>query len=379
MGTFNQRDRAARAGAVIALVLSSVLLLTTLAGAPNGSGITQKSERPVALARALGTGTIYVLGSHKCATSSCFGLYRTTVSASNFTRVSPPPITSLPGSSIGNLDKLVFASPNDGYALVGGCDPSSLFATNNAARTWHRVEIALNQCILGIAVTSTSLYTVTAQCSPIGEKCHGYQLNRSALAATHWTGRSLPESIHLKAGYGFFDPTVGAYGANVWISEIAPNQFPLFISHNEGKTFTKSSSVQLGNVAGCAITAISNSSLWAACPTGMQVSFAHSSDGGNQWTSITQQQFFGTGGGYFDPVSESVAYLDYGQTSPRNIYRLTNDGKTATPVGELNCTDVSLVFTSVSTGVALCSRNYTDWLLVRTSDGGARWSRVLIN
>jgi hypothetical protein len=365
-------------GAVIALVLSSVVLLETLAGAPNGTRTTRNSVTPLLLARALGTRTVYVVGSLKCAQSSCFRLYRTNESASVFSRVATPPITPYSRSSTGNLDKLVFASLRDGYALIGESFPAKLYATSNGARTWHRVRIASKQSILGIAVTTTSLYTVTAQCSTIGAKCHGYRLNRSALAATHWTSRSLPLSIHLKAGYGFFDPTVGAYGSNVWISEIAHGPGVLFTSHNEGKTFATSSSVHLISVAGCAITAISTSSLWAECPTGMQISFAHSSDGGIRWTSISQHQFFGTAGGYFDPVSTNVAYLDYGET-PHNLYRLSNAGRTSTSVGELACYKVTIEFTSVANGLALCNPTYNRWLLERTSDGGARWSRVLIN
>ncbi|HVA70003.1 MAG TPA: hypothetical protein VNF08_01595 [Acidimicrobiales bacterium] len=372
----------ARAGAVVALVLSTVFFFESFAGAGNGTSTTRSSVTPLLLARALGTRTIYVVGSLKCAQTSCFRLYRTNVSASYFSRVATPPIARYSRSSTGTLDKLVFASPNDGYALVGVSFPMKLYATNNGARTWHRVQMALNQSILGLAVTTTSLYTVTAQCTTIDAQCHDYRLNRSALAATHWTSRSVPLSAHLGsallAGFGFMDPTVGAYGTNVWISEIAPDRAPLFTSHNYGKTFTKSSSVHLTSVAGCAITAISISSLWAACPTGMQVSFAHSSDGGSKWTSISQHQYFGTAGGYFDPVSANVAYLDYGATA-HNLYRLRNDGKTSTSVGELACDSVTIDFTSLTNGLALCFPNYNNsGLLERTTDGGARWSRVLI-
>ncbi len=110
----------------------------------------------------------------------------------------------------------------------------------------------------------------------------------------------------------------------------------------------------------------------------MQVSFWHSSDGGRVWTPIVQSQYAGTGGGWFDPVSASVAYLYYGPYGPaRNVERLSDGGRTATPVGRLNClTETSAVFTSPDDGLIGCDVNSTSYFLVRTSDGGARWTKV---
>lgn len=47
-----------------------------------------------------------------------------------------------------------------------------------------------------------------------------------------------------------------------------------------------------------------------------------------------------------------------------------------TGVGRLACSDVvSLVFTDVSRGLALCD-NYPTLAFERTTDGGTRWSRL---
>jgi hypothetical protein len=102
-----------------------------------------------------------------------------------------------------------------------------------------------------------------------------------------------------------------------------------------------------------------------------------------QWVNVSGLGYAGTRGGHFDPVSSSLAYLDYGQTGPsrpKNLFRITNAGRTSTTAGVVRCDDVSgLVFTDANHGLAICDHFYelasTD--LVGTSDGGATWSRAL--
>ena len=114
----------------------------------------------------------------------------------------------------------------------------------------------------------------------------------------------------------------------------------------------------------------------------MLVAFFHSGDGGVLWNSLPTKEFSGTGGGAFDPLSTTDAYLAYGLVnSPgkNNLYRVTNEGRTMTSVGRLPCNSVyGLVFTSVANGLAACqvsSTQSTDYLL-RTSNGGATWRKV---
>jgi hypothetical protein len=117
----------------------------------------------------------------------------------------------------------------------------------------------------------------------------------------------------------------------------------------------------------------------------MQVSFFYSGDGGVNWNSLSVKQFAGTGGGAFDPVSSTVAYLAYGLSDspgPKNLYRVTNDGRTMTAVGKLSCNIVNgLVFTNAMHGLAACDRSNTQatTYLLHTSDGGATWSKVSLN
>ncbi len=109
-----------------------------------------------------------------------------------------------------------------------------------------------------------------------------------------------------------------------------------------------------------------------------------SGDAGVHWIDVSGLEYAGTGGGYFDPVSRSLAYLDYGQTGPsrpKNLFRITNAGRTSTPVGTLRCDGAwGLVFTGATHGLAVCNRSYklTSTYLLRTSDGGTTWSRVTL-
>jgi hypothetical protein len=175
---------------------------------------------------------------------------------------------------------------------------------------------------------------------------------------------------------------VGAYGPNVWVSEQSRMAALLFTSHDQGRTFTHSSARGLVSINGCDLSATSSSTLWAQCPTGMMVSFLHSRDGGAHWTAVAGREFAGTGGGSFDPVSGTLAYIGYGDVSPagaKNLFRVTNGGRTATAEGRLKCSNLNgLIFTDVSDGLAACVQTATpdSTVLLGTSDGGATWKKV---
>ena len=87
-------------------------------------------------------------------------------------------------------------------------------------------------------------------------------------------------------------------------------------------------------------------------------------------------------GWLFRPRLKSLAYLDDGQTGPsrpKNPFRITKAGRTSTAAGVLRSDDVSgLVLTDANHGLAIYDHFYglASTNLVRTSDGGARWSRA---
>jgi len=89
--------------------------------------------------------------------------------------------------------------------------------------------------------------------------------------------------------------------------------------------------ILLGSTAGRALTVTSLVTLWAQCPSGMDVQFYYSADGGARWTLIDPvSQISGTGGAYFDPVSNNLGYLGVGLLHD-DLYRITNDAHSWVP------------------------------------------------
>ncbi len=349
-----------------------------------GAKDSQKPLTPLVISQVHSSSVVYVLATTGCSRASCLRLFRTTVSTSAFASVSPPPVKALNGTLNFNLDSMQFANVDDGYATLGENYPLALYVTLDGAKSWHQVTIQKGASILKLTVTTSALYAITGLCSPNGDTCRDYRFARSSLDAKHWLSWKLPgSSPYNGTGWGFFGKP-GAYGSDVWISEIPS---VIFYSRNGGRTFKKVTVPRpsLLSVAGFTLTAESARALWAECPTGMQVSFAFSANAGASWTPVPQHQFFGTGGGSFDPVSSTLAYLEYGGTRP--LVRFSDSARVATTVGVLSCSTTNsssniegLVFTNVTDGVAICQPGDNPALgrLERTSNGGRRWKRVTI-
>jgi hypothetical protein len=356
--------------------LTAIAAVTLLASSLVPSSRATTTFSPRLLARVPGTSTVYLVTTDSCSTF-CLGLFRTT-NDGGFEARTAPPVTSVKGSPMGSLDRVVFANDDDGFAVVGE-ELTTLYATTNGARSWHRVSTMPARRWYGLVVTSSAVLVTSERCTHHGDSCGDFEVWRKPLEATHWTELSPLWKTGTGKSDEYYGPSVAAYGEVVWEQETAPMATYLWVSHDYGRTFTRFTTPRLGSVAGCSFTASTSLSMWAQCPTGMEVSFSHSSDNGIRWTPVSQHQFADTAGGDFDPVSSQVAYLDYGgPTKPPNLYRLTDGGRRATSVGELDCTEVSLAFTSVDKGFAICTRNDTTYQLLRTTDGGAEWSNSVL-
>jgi hypothetical protein len=357
----------------------AVSLLVSLATASVASASTNGREQPALLAQAGTSSTVYLVTSTGCLSPSCLRMYRTTAGASTFTPVTAPPVKGeRQGIANTTLSRLVFANVNDGYAEVGRSFPLALYATSNGAKSWRQVTLPSRDDLLGITVTSALVYITMANCSSKKGNCSQYRVWRSSLAARHWT--VLPSLWTTGSGPkdNYYGPDVAAFANTVWELETGYQKVNLWISHDKGRTFSHVATPDLVSVAGCSLMPMSLTNLWAECPTGMDVSFLDSHDGGAQWHPFTRGIFSGTGGGDFDPISSNVAYLDYGIVNIRgsNLFRIADGGLRPTAVDSLKCTNISLLFTNESDGLADCDTNYTSNQLLRTADGGSHWESV---
>ena len=364
---------------VLVAISLSPITSTTVPEASAG----QKPMTPLLISQVRSSNVVYVLATTGCVQPTCLRLLRTTINAGSFTSVALPPVQFSHGTLTGTLRNMQFANVNDGYAIVGVTGPTSLYVTLNGARTWHRVTIDKGATTLGLTTTATSIYAITGMCSRNGVSCHDYRIARSPLSANQWTSSTMPIGHSRKTGVWGFPYVPDAFGRDVWISEQPPGPAVIFHSRNGGRSFMKLLTPKLGSVNACGLIPESATALWADCPTGMQESFFFSKDAGTSWIQVPQQQFFGTGGGFFDPVTATLAYLDYGAKNP--LVRITTSPRVATTVGVLSCSKINssvngLIFTNARDGVALCvpGDDQAAGRLERTTDGGRTWMNVAL-
>jgi hypothetical protein len=362
--------------AVIVAMATMTLVTTHTVDAVTTS---QSPPVPLLLVGVSGTPLTFVVSakSVECASGPCLQLQRTSDNGAHFTSLHLPPISSESGSTLGNLSQLIFANSTDGYVSLNVANTMVWYATADGAQSWHRVSVATDSTILQLTPTHRELYATVAHCVK-KYTCTDYRIARSPLTANEWTINALPAPL-AKGGF-----SLAAYDGNVWANLQGPRVPRLFISHDGGRSFTQSSVTPLASVSACNLTPTSSTGLWAECPTGMLVSFFYSVDAGVHWSSISRYEYAGTGGGAFDPVSSSLAYLDFGPftTRSQDLYAITDSGHLMTAAGNLACSSTEgLVFSDATHGLAICQKNArtSSTHLLRTSDGGKVWTVVRVS
>jgi hypothetical protein len=358
--------------AVAALIFAATGLMAT--PTVNAATTSQTREIPQLLTGVAGTPLTFVVSTNNvnCSSQKCLKLEMTSDNGEHFTTLHLPPIAIARGSSTGDLSELIFANEKDGYALLNNAKSFVWYTTSDGAQTWHRLRVASGEEVQQLIPTRGVLYAVLAHCAK-EYTCTDYQLARSSLTANRWTIESLPATLS-KNDYAF-----AAFGPNLWANRQGPQGPVLFTSHSAGQTFVESSAP--ASVSACELTPMSPKVLWAECPTGNLVSFFYSDNSGGHWTSVSRYAFPGTGGGAFDPVSSSLAFLDFGPYTSRSkdFYAVTDSGHKVTAIANLSCANMSgLVFSNARSGLAICQKTglAVSTHLIRTSDGGRNWTRV---
>lgn len=361
-----------------AFLLSLVALFASVSpvAATTAASNLARSFTPLLLTRVTSSPVVYLLGSVTCPRSLCLRLYRASDGGTRFEALSLPPYAFRQDFPYGSIEEVVFESVLDGYVSEQSGSTTTLYATFDGARTWHRTLTSRHFGLSDLTATSGSLYAVSMRCAKQANGnvgCTHYRLMHSSLTAKHWTSTPIPNGTNYPWG---FLGNVAAYGNHVWLTEGAKWSI-LVSSTDRGRTLQTNTIPQLGSTAGCFLSAMSAQVLWAECPGGMQSTFYRSRNGGFEWAQVPAGQWNGTGGGYFDPVSRSLAFLDYGLRSGKySLYRVTDYGSALTGVSTPTCSSIwSLEFVNRSDGLMLCG-SYPSAVLERTIDGGKSWHRV---
>jgi photosystem II stability/assembly factor-like uncharacterized protein len=381
---FPRASRRPRRTATVLVNVVSTLVVMALSQMPTStSGASASSDmNPILLVRAGLSDVDYVLWSTPCNASTCYRLERLSDGGQIGHFVTAPPITSVSGSS-GNLNELVFANTQDGYAVDSSSRGSQLYATLNGGVSWRKAQIRPDQVIDWMAWTSTNFYAVTSKtCAPSQKACNSFALDRSAAASIVWSAMPVP----IGPTHATQPPEVTAFGSDVWLTgqqQEEPGKALLASSRLYGQGFNVTSVPELMSVNGCALEAMSTTDLWAQCDEGMMAgTVPYSDDGGAHWivkeNGLLGQFHFGV----FDPVSDAVAFF-VGSRNMNVLYQVTNGAATIKVVGRSPDSATpglsALAFTNFNQGLALSGvlGNSQRRYLYRTENGGRNWTRVL--
>jgi len=367
------RVRALAAG--LALVGLATMTGASDPGPSSAAALARTAWMPALLTPVPGSAVAYAVEatSDGCRAAPALRLVALRVGGTSRMVLSLPPVAPVSCEPTGDVTSLQFATSSDGVLVekVGG--RPVLYVTNDGATTWRRWG-ALAPTASDVLAAPRGISYLASTCSAMG-LCRHYRLVAAPWAAPSWTSRPVALAA-LSTGVGH-----SVWASSVWIDQQTSRGLVIHYSRDAGATYTEWLARPLGAVTTCALTATSGAHLWAQCPTGMEVSFFVSGDAGRHWAAVSRFPFSGTGGGGFDPVSSTLAFLDYGHYwvgGPRDLFRVSGDG-TAVAVGTVPCLSVErLDFVDARRGVALCypQSNQVTGALVATADAGRTWTTL---
>lgn len=354
---------------VVAAIAAAAMLST-----PSLASTSTSTLLPELLASVPGSHLAYVVSvsSPACRGGSCVSLAQVDVTGSGSSKRTLPPLRTSSGSLLGNLESLTFATASSGYLTVTAGSGTELYVTTDGARSWHLRLRTGAYPYHAVYATPRRVYAITGTCSGMGV-CRNQHLLSAPPSGTPWTS-STPPFAAVMAGMGLV-----TYGNDVWIQQPQPAVVLFLHSTDGGRTFSTWRTSALFNASTCYMTASSTRQIWARCSTGMNSLYLSSPDGARHWRVIdTHGLTSNTSGGYFDPVSDRLAFVDLGADAPApkdDLLRLAPSGA-STPVARLGCAIVNgLDFVDAHDGLVSCQRTgrTRSAVLLATSDGGRTW------
>ncbi len=137
----------------------------------------------------------FVLGYVRCGNEICFALRRTVDAGASWAKLPAPPFGTGPSSNRAVFD-LHFANALDGWAFG-----PALWATDDGARTWHRVDLA--GPVVAIASGAGEAYAAVETCPASSVGCNGpVELYRSAVDGRRWAEmQGAPAGLDFASGH----------------------------------------------------------------------------------------------------------------------------------------------------------------------------------
>jgi len=395
-------SRAKLVGAIVTLVAVGALL--TGCGASASSRALDSTEARGAPARftpqsitRVGTSDEVVLaGTVPCGREVCAALVAGSVGPDGlvhrWSTLRAPPVGAAPTAESLDIGSLVFANRLDAYDVVSSMTPTGttrLFATTTGGREWRRVRIDSGRTESFVA-SAARFYAVTVRC--VGLRCED-QLASSEVGTTRWSTTPIPRTTLDVDPIG-----LAVVGSRVLVNFDAPvtGAEPLLLSSRDGQPpFHIATVPALQSVSACGLHPEPDGVIWAACPTGMLVSYLRSPGPNSHFAHVWT--YAGTGGGGLVPVTGEIAYRYTGVATfgparvPGDVLQRSTDGGAhfitvgrwpfASNVG----TSPQLLFLSEQDGFGLgfppsvhvSTEARSIRVLFETSDGGRHWRRAL--
>lgn len=376
---------------VLVLVLTGGQELPGDRAPHQAGGAVLPGFEPQAIVAVGGTRDVIVAGTVPCASGDvCPELLRGSLGTGgrvgSWHRTQAPPVPrAAPGERL-DIGSVTFANARDGYDLVSAYGPGGaddLYATTDGGASWRHVE-GLRATVLTLAAAPSGVYAVTAQCR--AGACHDYRLARSKPGAALWESTPVPGTGELGGG---------PIGLSVLGHEVVMNFDPPVLGAKPRILVSRGGRAPFEVLPGlpsqgaCELSPEPGGAVWAACPTGMLVSYLHSPSLQGRYTSVWV--YAGTGGGGLVPIGGAVAYRwtgipTYGavRLAGHLLQRTIDGGRSFATAGPwpfaVNAGTVArFVFLDERDGFGLgpTPGEPTRAEIVETTDGGTHWARVL--
>ena len=313
---------------------------------------------------AISDSVFWVLGTDRCATSTCAPvILHTTDSGRTFHRIPSPSMVSLYGNAstpgLPRVFDLRFADASDGWVFG-----DQLWATHDGGTHWRQINLGFTVDQLEPGANGY-VYAAVEDCQASGSPC-SFRLMRSRAQSDLWSKIAPP-------GNPVGRPAIGVHGDTLWVMYFNGSARLAWTSRDDGRLWVRGSMPCEPDLGG-SFDPVSNSVVWAFCATGNFGDPWLSTNGGASFSSSPTYQGMSTNGANVVAVSAQHAFiLDPGAEALRVT---TNGGRTFQSVLQLagamwaGFTDAEVGYVIVAAQPSGATR------LLRTTDAGGAWSPI---